>query len=510
MRQVQYSSRHKKASWWKIACALCAVALGAAITLPAQTSPSVVFTSLYSFDGSGAGPYAPLIQATDGNLYGTASADYLANNGTVFKITPDGVLTTLYSFCTNDICPNGNYPVAPLVEDSAGNFYGTTYYGGIKIFGNGPGTVFKITPGGALTTLHVFCSLIDCADGENPTSALIQGPDGSFYGTTPFGGRHGWGNIFKITPTGELVTIYSFCARQNCRDGAEPSGLILGTDGAYYGLTAVGGANSCTGYGCGTAFRFTPDGRLTTLYSFCSQNGCADGDEPVGGLLEAADGNFYSTTSLGGTNTCLIGGVNYGCGTAFRITSNGTLTILYNFCSRGGCKDGEYPRGNLIQATDGILYGTTIEGGSGDYGTVFALTTDGSTLTTLHSFCFLSCTDGAFPEAALVQDTNGTFYGTTASGGLSGLGTVFSLAVGLGPFVEPQPASGKPGTTVRILGTDLNGATDVTFNGVAAAFKVNSASLITAVAPVGVTTGRIQVTTPHGLLSSNVLFRAIP
>ena len=291
-------------------------------------------------------------------------------------------------------------------------------------------------------------------------------------------------------------------------DGAIPdAALVQATNGDLYGTTYGGGAN-----GGGTVFKITPSGGLTTLYSFlCSQTNCTDGLDPTAGLIQGTDGNFYGTTPIGGANKG---------GTVFKITPRGTLTTLYGFCSTpyGLCTDGEYPGAGLVQATNGDLYGTTFEGGANNGGTVFKIT-PGGTLTTLYSFCSQSgCTDGESPVAGLVQATDGDFYGTTAGGGAGhcsegsdpGCGTVFSLSVGLGPFVKTTPAFGKVGAVVKILGTNLTGATSVSFNGTAAGFTVVSPSLIATTVPVGATNGTIQVTTPGGTLASNLAFRVLP
>jgi uncharacterized repeat protein (TIGR03803 family) len=184
------------------------------------------------------------------------------------------------------------------------------------------------------------------------------------------------------------------------------------------------------------------------------------------------------------------------------------LTTLHNFESQ----EDDGPKGALVQSTDGSFYGTASEGGAYGYGTVFKITPTG-TLTTLYSFCSQSgCSDGASPFGALVQDTNGTFYGTTLLGGACPEcgGTVFSVHVGLGPFVKSQPAFGRMGAVVKILGTNLTGANSVTFNGTAAALTVVSNSLITTIVPTGATTGTVQVATPSRTLSSNVPFRVAP
>lgn len=270
--------------------------------------------------------------------------------------------------------------------------------------------------------------------------------------------------------------------------------LGLANDGNFYGITSAGGA-----YGKGTVFQLTSSGTLTVLYSFCAQSGCPDGSSP-NSVIQAADGNFYGTTLNGGT---------HGGGVVFNVPASDTATTLYSFCTKSKCTDGKTPVG-LIQATDGNFYGTTKKGGAngsaGGDGTIFKVTSKGK-LTTLYNFCSQTqCQDGQLPYAGLVQDTNGVFYGTTYYGATE-YGTVFSLSMGLEPFVAPQTTSGHVGSNVKILGTDLTGATSVTFNGTAAEFTVSSASLIIATVPAGATTGTIEVVTPGGTLKSNVPFR---
>jgi uncharacterized repeat protein (TIGR03803 family) len=484
---------------------LCAAT---ATALPAQT-----FTTLFSFDYFTDG-YRPagLVQATNGDFYGTALGGNDDCNGsgcgTVFKITPGGALKTLNNFCYSGSVACGGFPNGGLIQATNGDFYGTTSYGGANLY---YGTVFKITPSGTLTTLYSFCSQgvnPPCTDGNGPGAGLIQATNGDLYGTTESGGAHENGTIFKITLGGTLTTLYSFCSQSGCTDGAEPAaGLIQATSGEFYGTTFYGGANTGSGPGAGTIFKITLGGTLTTLYSFCPQSGCADGQNPSAGLIQATNGDLYGTTESGGAN---------GSGTIFKVTPLGTLTTLYSFCSQSGCTDGQNPS-VLVQATDGNFYGTTFYGGANtgynnSAGTIFKLT-PGGTLTTLYSFCSQSgCTDGAEPAAGVIQATNGDFYGTTGVGGAYGgpYGTVFSLSVGLGPFVETRPTSGKVGATVRILGTDLTGTTSVTFNGTAAVFTVVSPSLITATVPTDATTGTVQVVIPGGTLLSNVKFQVRP
>src|ERR1022692_170052 len=398
-------------------------------------------------------------------------------------------LTTLHRFCSQSGCTDGAYSYAVLVQATNGNLYGTTAQGGT----NGSGTVFKITPGGTLTTLHSFCSdYPSCTDGADPYAGLAQAANGDLYGTAYNGGANGYGAVFKITQGGTLTTLYSFCSQTNCTDGAGPeAGLVQAANGDLYGTTYSGGTSSA-----GTIFKITPSGTLTTLHSFNGE----DAGGPVAGLVQAANGDLYGTTQGGGTN---------GGGTIFKITPSGTVTTLYSFCPQTNCTDGETPFAGLVQAADGDLYGTTIDGANGN-GTIFKIT-PGGTLTTLYSFCSqTNCRDGGQPNAGLVQDTNGDLYGTTDYGGGAASGTVFRLSVGLGPFVKPRPPYGKVGAAIKILGTNLTGATSVSFNGTAAVFTVVSGSEITTTVPSGASSGKVQVVTPSGTLSSNASFRVVP
>jgi uncharacterized repeat protein (TIGR03803 family) len=514
-----------KFNWGMRACGVFLLWAATAVALPAQTPPVPLpapkFTTLLAFDvTNGAAPNA-LVQATDGNLYGTTAegGDHFCNArgnygcGTVFKITTSGKLTTLYNFCPHLDCADGKY-ASGLIQGTDGNFYGTTFEGGahfckMRKRNYGCGTIFKITPASKLKTLYSFCPQGGkiCKDGAAPDAGLIQATDGNFYGTTSVGGANNDGTIFKITPSGMLTTLHSF----DGTDGATPyAGLVQATNGNFYGTTAYGGASSdCYGGPCGTVFKITPSGTLTTLHSFDG----TDGEYPYAGLVQGTDGNFYGTTFDGG------GYGVYPGGTIFKITPSGILTTLYNFCAQSNCPDGYSPIG-LVRGNDGNFYGTTDHGGAnGDCGgigcgTVFTITPSG-TLTTIYSFCSQSnCTDGEAPYAGLIQATNGSFYGATDYGGAigfceygEGCGTIWSLSVGLGPYVETQPTSGTVGAAVNILGTDLTDATSVAFNGTAATFTVVSKSLITTTVPAGATTGKVKVTLPHGTRSSNVPFR---
>jgi uncharacterized repeat protein (TIGR03803 family) len=479
-----------------------------------------VFKTLAHFGGLyGAEPTGSLLQGVNGGLYGVATRGGANKGGTVFEVTPAG-LSAIYGFCQYT-CANGDYPDASLVEASNGNYYGTAFYGGgaNESCPNGCGTIFQITPQGKLTTFYSFCSEPNCSDGAQPAAALVQAANGNFYGTTYAGGTAGsscsnypftgCGTVFEITPTGKLTTLYSFCSRLDCTDGADPdAGLVQATNGNFYGTTYYGGAIGAHGQ-FGTVFEITPAGQMITLYSFCSQGNCTDGATPAAGLVHASNGNLYGTTVAGGADDS---------GTVFAITPAGQLTTLYSFCSQPNCSDGEGPGAGLVQATDGNLYGTTLneganyatcfkEHGDAGCGTIFEITLAGQ-LTTLYSFCSQpDCRDGVAPNG-LVQATNGTFYGT--SNGLDYQGTVFSLSVGLGPFVETLPTSDNVGAEVGILGNNLTGATSVTFNGTSAQFTVKLPTLILTHVPTGATTGTVQVALPTGTLSSNMPFHVIP
>jgi uncharacterized repeat protein (TIGR03803 family) len=359
---------------------------------------AVLFTNLVSFDQTnGAYPQAGLIQGKDGNLYGTTEFGGPGSSGTLFEMTPLGTLTNLVLFNGT----NGAGPRAGLIQVLNGNFYGTTYNGG----SNNAGTVFQATTNGALTTLVTFA--FANTNGAYPIAGLVQGQDGSFYGTTAIGGTNGYGTIFKLATNDTYTLLVSF----GNTNGASPyAGLVQASDGSLYGTTYQGGTNG----GYGTIFKLTTNGNFTSLYSFTGTN---DGANPYAGLLQGSDGNFYGTTFFGGTN---------GYGTVFRYATNGTFTTLVSF----GNTNGAYPQAAVIQASDGNFYGTTSAGGTYTngaglgYGTVFEMTTNG-TLTTLISF---NGTNGASPQAGLVQSTDGNFYGTTANGGTNGYGTVFRLS----------------------------------------------------------------------------------
>ncbi len=355
---------------------------------------------LYSFTGGhdGANPAAPLVQASDGSLYGTTANGGIYGNGTVFRIAPNGTITPLYSFVGGS---DGGNPYAGLIQAGDGSLYGTTEIGGT----DGYGEIFRISTNGSFTPLYSFTG---GNDGANPVAALIQTQDGSLYGTTENGGTNGVGAIFRISTNGTFTSVHSF----SNSSGANPAAaLIQAGDGSLYGATGGGGTNYA-----GTIFQITTNGVFTSVYSFTGGN---DGGYPTASLLQASDGSLYGTTENGGTN---------GAGTIFQITTNGVFTSLYSFTGRD---DGANPAASLIQTADGYLYGTTSAGGINGWGAVFRATTDGR-LTTLCSFTGTQTpqqpgSEGATPQASLIRASDGNFYGTANQGGAAGNGTVFVL-----------------------------------------------------------------------------------
>jgi uncharacterized repeat protein (TIGR03803 family) len=337
-------------------------------------------TSLYSFSyGYDGGRPDGLVLGGDGNFYGTTEYGGTNGSGTVFKISTNGVLATLYSFTGST---NGAYPQAALVQGSDASFYGTTKGGGT----NGYGTVFRISANGVLTSLYSFGSVWDhflSLDGAYPFAALVQGRDGSFYGATAnrdsqYGDypMYGDGTVFKISTNGALTHLHSFgmarATNAYSLDGSYlQAGLVQGGDGYFYGTTEFSAFDGFDYVGFGTVFKISPNGALITLYSFGSArdtNGDSlDGANPSTGLVQGADGNFYGTTSDSHPYT----GVRHAYGTVFQITTNGVLTTLHFFT---GGNDGGNPQGALVQGHDGTFYGTTSEGGAGGSGTVFRLT----------------------------------------------------------------------------------------------------------------------------------------
>ena len=384
------------------------------------------YSILHDFaDGSvpndGNQAWASLIQGSDQNFYGTTVATGSATTGIAYKITSSGVDSVLHTFTDSSVPNVGRGSYASLIQ-SSGLFYGTTCYSG-----DGGGGVFKMTSSGTVSLMHLFGDGTVHNDGSSPFAPLILAADGNFYGTTDIGGSAGEGTIFRITPQGLVTILHSFGDGSVANDGTNPKGALMQdtNDGNFYGMTTGGGsANE------GVAYKMTVQGNAATvaiLHQFGSFSG--DGTYPVGGLTQGADGSLYGNTEGGGTT-------KYGSyyGTAFKITTQGTMTILHNFWDGSTGYDGYSPNAGLTLGSDGNFYGTTSDGGnSTNNGTIFRMTPQG-TVTVLYTFGTIT-NDGTNPYSGLVQGSDGSFYGTTIYGGTTtgftpgGYGTVFKLTL---------------------------------------------------------------------------------
>jgi uncharacterized repeat protein (TIGR03803 family) len=414
---------------------------------------------------------------------------------------------------TTNTAVNGIYPYGGLVQGRDGNFYGTTSGGGnAGAVCNGTlgcGVIFKITPVGSFTVLHTFNGAFATpAEGGGPTGRLLLGSDGSFYGTTTQGGYTAdkvanQGTIFKITPRGAFTTLVSFEGDFN--GFADPdlpyAGLIQGKDGSLYGTSQFGGTS-----GAGTVFKYA-GGKVTVLHSFTEQAGqiFPDGAYPKAALVQASDGNLYGATFYGGALTTY-----YQSGTLFRTTTKGVFTKLWDFNATDSAVNGIAPDGGLIQASDGSLYGTTSAGGAANSGTVYELTTGGVLSQTLS---LDASNVGALPEAVPLQAADGTLYITNNGGTVSNnhyQGAIVQVVNGL-PAPKPillkfSPSGAQVGTKVTVLGGSFVGTTKVAFNGTLATFAVTSTNSIVTTVPSGATTGKITVTNGGGSTKSATSF----
>ncbi len=328
---------------------------GAFLELSGQNIADLYNFCIASKCPDGQGPNQGLVLGSEGYFYGTTFGGGLGG-GTVYKISPNGSRTTLYQFCTLAKCADGELPQGGLTQAADGNLYGTAANGGLANQG-GFGTLFKVTPAGQFTVLYTFCVKASCADGSNPSAPPIQASDGRLYGTTQSGGTHGAGTVYVFEGTGKIKTMYSFVRNPGDLGTIGPANLLQASDGNLYGTTSSGGPADE-----GTVFKISPTGGFSTIYQFCSESNCTDGAGPVS-LIQGPDGNFYGMTNGGPL------GVNPG--TIFKLTPDGTLTTLYNFCQQSGCPDGNDPV-SMSLATDGNLYGSTWASGALGDGTFFS------------------------------------------------------------------------------------------------------------------------------------------
>jgi uncharacterized repeat protein (TIGR03803 family) len=449
---------------------LCLALTASSALLHAQT-----YTDLHDFDCTveGCAPSYPAVmaQGRDGNLYGTTSAGGSASMGTVFKMTPTGALTTLHNFSGLD----GQNPDGGLTLGSDGNFYGTTERGGANNFG----TIFKITAAGVLTTLHDFAQQ---GDGYTPHGAPVLGRNGNLYGTT-CSQNSPW-IFYSITPLGVFHTVSGNVP--GCPFGA----LILGVDGNFYGTSQVAGT-----LGYGTVFRLTPTGVLTIVHSF----DYTDGAYLYSPVVQGSDSLLYGTTSSGGL----------GPGVIFKVNPSGSVFTLLHEWDPSDVNDGNGPFAGLVAASDGNFYGATSGGensGNAPNGTLFKIKS-GGTYSIQNVFDY---THGSDEIATPMQHTNGKIYGMADRGGAHTDGVIYTLDEGIKPFVLLQTAYGAVGKTIQILGTGLKKTTSVKFGSISATFVANSDTFISAVVPANATTGFVIVTTPTSTFTSSRKFQVIP
>jgi len=352
-------------------------------------------TKLHAFDNNtteGMLPYSGLVADVQGNLYGTAVAGGAYNGGSIFKITPQGIYSTLYSF--GGVANDGESPYADLVIDAAGNLYGTTANGGP----DGAGIVFKYSAAGQ------FSKIVDLGPVNGlfygaPNGRMVLTATGDLYGTASFSNHNG--AVFRLSKDGQLSTVYEFSGTQ---DGDNPTGaIVVDANGNIFGTTYDGGAN-----GQGIIYKIDNTGHETILHSFAG--GATDGSYPYGGLVADASGNLYGTTATGGAKDN---------GTVFKIAPDGTFKLLATFDSNSG----KYPLGALTFDAQKNLIGTTYDWGTSN-GSIFSVAPDG-TFQILFKFGN-STVEGARPVGAVTL-VGSKIVGTTSQGGVNGYGTTFSL-----------------------------------------------------------------------------------
>lgn len=453
--------------------------------------PSSTIAEIYGFTGpDGSTPQSGLTLGIDGSFYGTTELGGTLSKGSVFKISPTGVLTQLYSFSDGT---DGGYPWAPPVQGADGSIYGVTNAG------TNQGRVYKITSAGVFSVIAVAPS--------KTQAPLILGNDGNFYGTTPYGGTYNRGTVFKLTRTGVLTIIHSFVAEL-------PAGPVMqGADGKLYGTTPWGGTN-----GQGTIYSMTlAGGAFKVLHNFLN----TEASNSSSGLVQGSDKFLYGVAEAGGAN---------GQGSLFKVNTAGTIfSVLYSFQTALG----DTPMSTPVLHTNGIIYGTTNHGGptltaygtlysynaglkpfasvviiwSGKVGTHVGIIGQGFNTATGVKF-------GAGPATFTVLSDN-YMIATPAAGATTGQVTVLEPS---GNLVTPQtfkviptissfsPSAGPVGTSVVITGMSLSQATVVTIGGVKATFTINSDTQVSAVVPAGAITGKVKITTKGGAAASATNF----
>ncbi len=418
-----------------------------------KITPTGAFTDLHDFSntgGDGAQPASPPIQATDGNMYGTTYGGGANGNGAIYKLTPGGTLTILYSFKNTT---DGINPSASLVQGTDGNLYGSTVNHGANFYG----VLFKITTKGKLTVLHSF----NGTDGSQPVAPLIQGTDGNFYGTTAQGGSNNQGVAFKISPSGKYTMFHSFAA---ATDGLSPAtAMVQATDSNFYGTTNPYYDNR------DSLYKITPKGVFSIVYQFNGSN-TSLGIGLANGPVQHTDGLLYGATNTGpavGNESGTIYTLDIGAQPFARLTSQSGIVGTSLSIFGQGFGSSSVVKFDGVQAPGVVVEGST-------YITV------------------------PVPAGALT----GSVTITTGSNTLTG-SQIFKVTPQVKTFSPPQ---GPAGTPVVITGVSLTQATKVKFGSIASSFTVNSDTQITAIVPAGAATGKIGVTTKGGTASSKAKF----
>ena len=419
-----------------------------ALLLSASFSPAQApaFSTLAEFTGSngttGSRPVSELMQASDGDFYGTTLRGGTADLGSVYKITAGGTFTPLRSFTGAAQPTGGLYPVAGLAEHTDGMLYGTT--SGDFTAGSF-GIAYKMSASGGTFTNFLFFKGQQVNDkGSTPLGTMTKASDGFFYGTTQYGGTGtvNFGTIYKINPTtGILTTVIEFTDNGANNKGAAPNAkLVDGGDGYLYGTTYGGGTLNI-----GTVFRLrVSNGSLSTLATFTNASSPNPGKWPIGAMVLASDGYLYGTTVNGGA---------FNAGVIYRVNrTTGTVTTIVEFNDNAGVKQGAWPVGAMVQGNDGFLYGTTQNGGTGDHGTIFRVSLGGVLTPKLLEFTGQTgAVKGEGPYAGMLKATDGRIYGTTQFGGSGNKGTVFRLT--LPAVVVTGAATSVTATTATLNGT---------------------------------------------------------
>lgn len=481
-------------------CALACSLLGA--PAHAQTTYLYDYSVITNMDDATGVSISDLIQASDGNLYGTTvHGGGPTGDGTIFKATLDGTVTTLHEFCLTggNNCTDGYNANWGLIQATDGNIYGSTQKGGTE----DSGTVWQITPAGEFKTIYTFCITAGCPDGYWPkllvqSNNVLSGGPITFYGLTNYGGAYGEGTIFSLTPAGKLTTLYSFCAEgaPACPDGYSAGAPLNQVGNLFYGVMTLGGVNQPQANDGGTLYSVTPSGALKTLYSFCSNfapGQCYDGNEPSDGLMVTGANTLVGVTEYGGA---------YGPGAIYQFdTANNTEKVLYSFCAdMSACSDGQQPF-SLIYTTAGT-YVTTYAGGNDNSAGTLLLAPQGSAAgKVVYTFCGsdgIQCADGSFPGGAPIQGSDGNLYGYTTEGGANYNGVLYKIA--LTPAAPPSiavtlsPASVSTGSTFSLQYSDFLAASASW----ATCFATNTASDKTWAGPITgtVATKEVSLTAP--------------